>query len=92
MPTLEVRTAKQTSKNESDERVPELPKGIARFRGGGVALAALDRPMQAELLVRILNLREAAREARAGKIVQRTATEQQTKNQACGFYLVGRCA
>jgi hypothetical protein len=105
MPILEMRTAKQTSTKESVEGVIELSSGIARFRNGGVAPAALDRTwadsdgvlafdrlFQAAPRVPILILREADREERARKIVQRGAQERQIKSQAYGFRLVGRCA
>ena len=45
MPILEMRTAKQTTTNESDEGVAEVPSGIEPFRGSGVAPAAFDRTL-----------------------------------------------
>jgi hypothetical protein len=43
MPRQEMKTAKQTSTKESDQRVTELSTGIKQFRSGGVAALALYR-------------------------------------------------
>jgi hypothetical protein len=92
MPILELRTAKQTSTNKSDEGVTELSSEIERFCGGGVAPAALDRLFQAALRVPMVILREGDGEERARKMVQRGAQERQIRNQACGFHLGAGCA
>lgn len=105
MPILELRTAKQTSTKESDESVAELPSGLGRFAGGGVAPAALDRTLadsagveafdrlfQAAPRAPMLILSEADSEASARKIVPCGAQECQIKNQAYGFHWGGRCA
>jgi hypothetical protein len=92
MPILELRTAKQTSTKESDEGVTELSSGIDRFPSGGVAPAAFDRLFRAAPRVPILILREADREERAKKIVQRGAQARQIKKQAYGFHFGAGCA
>ncbi len=92
MPILELRTAKQTSTKESDERVSELSGGIEQFPSGGVAPAAFDRLFQAALRVPILLLREADKEEKARKIVQRGAQARQVKKQAYRFHFGAGCA
>src|SRR5580700_4331859 len=97
MPIRETRSARQTSTKESDQGVAELPSRVGRFRSGGVAPAAFDRPFQAGLLqsglrVPILILGEADREESARRIAQRGAQERNIENQSYRFSVGGRCA